>query len=121
MSSHFTTVDEYIAAQSPEAQTMLSALREAVIAAAPGVEESIRYDIPSYKLNGRPLISLAAWKHHVGLYPVPVQDEELERLVAPLRSAKSTAKLPLNAPYPSELVQRLLASMVARNARLTLK
>ena len=118
MTKHFETVDEYIAAQPAEARGMLAELRAVILASAPGVTESIRYDIPSYKLNGRPLISFGAWKRHIGLYPVPVLDDELEREIAPLRAAKSTARLPLKEPFPGEIVRRVLAFLVARNARL---
>ena len=112
------TVDAYIAAQPTDAQALLNALRSAILAAAPGATESIRYDIPSYKLDGRPLISFGAWKHHVGLYPVHALDEALEYEVAPLRSAKSTVKLALNTPFPQALITRVLAAVVERNTRL---
>ena len=111
-------MDAYIAAQPAAAQAMLHALRGAILAVAPGASESIRYGMPSYSLDGRAMISFGAWKRHVGLYPVHALDEALEREVAPLRSAKSTVKLPLNAPYPDALMQRVLAAVVERNARI---
>ena len=119
MTQKFGSVDEYIAAQPAEAQAVLKELRVVVLGAAPGVSESIRYDIPSYRLDGRPLISFGAWKHHIGLYPVHALDEALEGDVAPLRSAKSTVKLALSAPFPRALVTRVLAAVVDRNVRLT--
>lgn len=118
MPTQFETVDAYIAAQPAQARDMLTELRAAVRAAAPGAVESIRYDIPSYKLEGRPMISFGAWKHHVGLYPVHALDDALEREVAPLRAAKSTLQLSLREPYPAEVVRQVLDAVVDRTTRL---
>ena len=118
MTTRFETVDAYIEAQPAQARAMLNELRAAVRAAAPGAVESIRYDIPSYKFDGRPMISFGAWKHHIGLYPVHALDEALERDVVPLRAAKSTLRLSLSAPFPAELVQRVMKAVVERTARL---
>lgn len=118
MTTRFETVDAYIEAQPTQARAMLNELRAAVRAAAPAAEESIRYDIPSYKLDGRPMISFGAWKHHVGLYPVHTLDESLEREVGPLRAAKSTLQLPLGKPYPGDLMKRVMKAIVDRTTRI---
>ena len=118
MPTRFETVDAYIEAQPAQSRAMLNALRGAVRSAAPSAVESIRYDIPSYTLDGRPMISFGAWKHHIGLYPVHTLDESLERDVTPLRAAKSTVRLPLREPFPAELVRRVMEAVVERTARL---
>ena len=113
-----SAVDDYIQAQPDDARAMLQQLRGVILAAAPRAEESIRYGIPSYTLDGRAMISLGAWKRHVGLYPVHVLDEALEREVAPLRTARSTVRLDLKKPFPRPLMERVIAAVVDRNARL---
>ena len=39
--------------------------------------EAISYQIPTFKLDGKPLIYVAAWKNHIAVYPIPDGDEEL--------------------------------------------
>jgi uncharacterized protein YdhG (YjbR/CyaY superfamily) len=64
----FTTVDEYIASFPSEARPKLQQLRKTILKAAPKAEESISYNMPTYKQNGR-LVYFAGYKSHIGLYP----------------------------------------------------
>jgi uncharacterized protein YdhG (YjbR/CyaY superfamily) len=65
--------------------------------------------MPTITLNGRDLVSFAAWKHHIGLYPLPAVDDALARELAPYRAAKSTVRFPLGQPMPYSLIARLVA------------
>src|SRR4051794_32269917 len=51
--SPFATVDEYIAAQPPDAQARLLELRAVVREAVPDATEVISYGMPTYTLSGR--------------------------------------------------------------------
>ena len=53
------TVDEYLAAIPPEVRAVLEELRTGIKAAAPGAEETISYQIPTYKYQG-PLVHFVA-------------------------------------------------------------
>ena len=112
MASHYATIDEYIASFPSEVQTLLQELRRAIRRAAPQTEEAISYQIPVFRSNGRYLVYFGAWKHHIGLYPVPELDEGLERELAPYRAAKATLRFPLRKPIPYELVGRVVASLI---------
>ena len=54
------TIDEYLAALSNEKRAALEKLRKAIKSAAPKAEECISYQIPTFRLNGRMLVSFAA-------------------------------------------------------------
>jgi hypothetical protein len=60
------------------------------------------------------LVHVAAWKHHIGLYPLPPLDGALEREVAPWRGTKDTLGLPHTQPLPADLVERLLGLLLAQ-------
>lgn len=62
----YTTVAEYIEDQPEQKQPLLRALREAILAAVPGVEEVIAWNAPSYRYHGL-LAGYAAYKNHVRL------------------------------------------------------
>ena len=65
----FETVDQYLASQTPAARQALRTVRSSLRKALPKAKESISYQIPTYKLDGRALIYFAGWKEHYSLYP----------------------------------------------------
>jgi uncharacterized protein YdhG (YjbR/CyaY superfamily) len=109
-----TTVEEYLAGFEPEVQQRLRLVREALHAAVPGMADGIRYGMPIVSLDGAYVVHYAGWKHHIGLYPVPVFDGDLEERLAPLRSTKDTIKLLHRDPVPTDLLGDLARALVAR-------
>ncbi|MBV9930941.1 MAG: YdeI/OmpD-associated family protein [Alphaproteobacteria bacterium] len=57
-------IDAYIARQADFARPILDHIRAAVHDACPDVEESIKWSMPAFLLNGRPLANMAAFKAH---------------------------------------------------------
>ena len=75
------TIDEYIAAFSPEVRAILRKIRRTVGKAAPDAQETISYRIPSFRLNGM-LVHFAAFKAHIGFYPPVRGDAKLVEAVS---------------------------------------
>jgi uncharacterized protein YdhG (YjbR/CyaY superfamily) len=113
MAQKFGTVDAYVAAQPAPVREILDALRARVGDALPGVTEAISYDIPTFKLDGKALIYVAAWKKHIAVYPVPSGDEALQRDIERFRSGKGTLKFMLAEPFPYDLFDRLVQAAAA--------
>ncbi len=102
------TVAAYVAQTPPPARRALKQLRAAIKAAAPGITERISYRIPTFELDGRYLLYIAAFKEHVGMYPVTAgMLAKHEKAIAPYRTGKGTLRFPLDAPIPVDLVTRL--------------
>jgi len=102
----FRSVDEYIASQPEAAQGVLRRVRRIIRKAVPGAEEAISYQIPAYKLNGRPVIYFAGWRQHYSVYP------STDRLVAAFKDdlaryevSKGTIRFPLSEPVPVKLIE----------------
>ena len=57
-------IDAYIAKQADFARPILTWLRERIHAACPQVEETIKWSMPSFTYNSRPLAGMAAFKAH---------------------------------------------------------
>lgn len=108
MAKKFETVDDYIASLPADVQAILEEVRRAIRKAAPGAEETISYQMPTFKLNGKYLVYFGGWKHHVGLYPIPGLDDGIERQLSEYRAAKDTLRFPLREPVPFELVERVV-------------
>jgi uncharacterized protein YdhG (YjbR/CyaY superfamily) len=112
MARQFATIDDYISSFPEDVQTILQKVRRAIRNAAPAAGETISYQMPTITLDGRDLVYFGAWKHHVGLYPIPTADEAFERELAPYRASKSTVRFPLRDPIPYDLIERLAAFRV---------
>jgi uncharacterized protein YdhG (YjbR/CyaY superfamily) len=103
-----TTVAQYIAQTPPLARRALKQLRTAIKAAAPGITERISYRIPTFELEGRYLLYIAAFRQHVSLYPVtPGMLARHGKAIAPYRAGKGTLRFPLSDPIPTGLVTKL--------------
>ncbi len=63
-------VDAFIEGSPKEARPKLRELRRIIRALAPGAEEVISYQMPTFRLNGN-LVHFAAFKTHIGFYPTP--------------------------------------------------
>jgi uncharacterized protein YdhG (YjbR/CyaY superfamily) len=116
VAQHFESVDDYINTFPPDVQTVLQAVRNTIHAAAPDAKESISYQIPTFSINGRPVVYVAGWSKHISLYPMPELDETLGPQVAPYLSGQSTAKFGLAKPIPHELITLIVRRLVAQRS-----
>ncbi len=107
-------VDAYIAAAPKAAQPHLRRLRAVIKAEAPKAEEVISYRMPSYTYQGK-LMYFAAFKSHVGLFPVGNADKHLE--MKEYMTGKGTYRFPLDEPLPVEKIRRLVRTRVKENER----
>jgi uncharacterized protein YdhG (YjbR/CyaY superfamily) len=104
----YKSVDHYLAAQPERLQPLLQRVRNTIRKAVPAADEVISYQIPAYKLNGRPVVYFAGWKTHFSLYPVtaPLRAAFKDEL-APYKLSKGTIRFPLTGPIPLKLIARL--------------
>ena len=111
---HYASVDEYIAAQSKEAQSKLKQMRRAIKAVVPGAEEVISYCMPAFKQDGI-LVWYAAAKKHFALYPKATAIAAFQKELAPYDLAKGTIRFPADKPLPLDLIQDIVRFRVAEN------
>ena len=74
-------IDQYIKGFPAETRKLLQAIRETIRKAAPEAGETIKYAMPTFTLNGN-LIHFAAYKNHIGIYPVPREEEAFKKALA---------------------------------------
>jgi uncharacterized protein YdhG (YjbR/CyaY superfamily) len=96
----------YIARFPPSARRVLKRVRSIVRKALPGAEETISYQIPTYKLHGRTVLYFAAWKEHYSLYPSNARlVAAFKDRLAPYERSKGTIRFPLSEPVPVKLIE----------------
>ena len=104
----FETIDEYIKTFPKDVQDILEKMRRTISKAAPDAEETISYQMPTFKLNGSSLAHFAAFKKHIGLFPPPPREFKTE--VSPYEGPKGNLRFPTDKPIPYDLVTRIVLS-----------
>lgn len=110
------SIDEYISGFPDNVQGILKAVRMTIRRAAPGAEETISYQMPTFTLSGN-LVHFAAYQKHIGLYPAPTGTKEFEKEISVYRAAKSSVRFPLDRPIPFDLISRIVKLRVKENLR----
>jgi uncharacterized protein YdhG (YjbR/CyaY superfamily) len=110
------TIDEYLAASSPDKRAALEKLRKTIRAAAPKAEECISYQLAAFRLDGRMLVAFGATTNHCAFYlmsssTVEVHKGELEDY----DTSKGTIRFRTDKPLPAALVRKLVKARIAEN------
>jgi uncharacterized protein YdhG (YjbR/CyaY superfamily) len=108
------TIDEYIAGFPPEVQEVLQKIRKTIQEAAPDAMEKISYQMPTFYLNGN-LVHFAAFKEHIGFYPVPTGIERFKKELSVYKQGKGSVQFPLDQPMPYELITKIVKFRVKEN------
>jgi uncharacterized protein YdhG (YjbR/CyaY superfamily) len=111
---HYKTMDEYIADFPEDVQKTLRQLRQTIRKAAPGAEETISYQMPTFKFHGS-LVHFAVFKNHYGLYPTPSVMGAFEKELAPYIVSKGAIRFPKDKPIPYDLVAKIVQYRVKEN------
>jgi uncharacterized protein YdhG (YjbR/CyaY superfamily) len=110
------SVDDYLAAVRPDARATLNKLRKAIKAAAPEATEGISYQVPTFKLDGHPLVSYGAATAHCAFYVMSTG--VLRAHAAALKRyelGKGSVQFSPEKPLPAALVTKLVKARIAEN------
>ena len=107
-------IDDYIAGFPEEIQQLLEKIRMTIREAAPEASEAIRYGIPTFILKGN-LVSFAAYKKHIGLYPAPTGSDQFNQELSVYKAEKSTVRFPYDKPIPYGLITNMVRLRIKDN------
>lgn len=110
-----TTIDEYIAAAPSDVQPVLKQVRATIRKAAPQAQETIKYRLPTYVLNGN-LVHFGAFNSHIGFYATPGGNAAFRKELSKYNGAKGSVQFPLSQPMPLALIARIVKFRVKENA-----
>jgi uncharacterized protein YdhG (YjbR/CyaY superfamily) len=108
MTSNYKSIDEYIGTFSEDVQAILEEMRETIKKAVPEAKEAISYQMPAFKVNGKNLAYFAAFKHHIGFYPIPASIDAFKHELSPYKQGKGSVQFPIDRPIPFDLVARIV-------------
>ena len=107
-------IDEYIDGFQKDVQEMLEKIRMTIRKAAPDAEETIKYQMPTFILNGN-LVHFAAFKKHIGFYPAPSGIEKFKDELSVYEGAKGSVRFPSDKPVPLDLISKIVKFRVEEN------
>jgi uncharacterized protein YdhG (YjbR/CyaY superfamily) len=108
------TIDEYISLHPPKVQELLQKVRMVIKKAAPDAIEAIKYQIPTFVLNGN-LVHFGAYKNHIGFYPAPSGITVFKQELSVYESGKGSIQFPMDKEIPFDLISRIVQFRVQEN------
>jgi uncharacterized protein YdhG (YjbR/CyaY superfamily) len=112
------TIDDYIAGFSPDVQEKLQQVRDTIRKAAPDAGETIKYQLPTFVLNGN-LVHFGAFKTHIGFYPTPSGINKFKKELSAYQGAKGSVQFPLDKPIPLALISKIVKFRVKESQQKT--
>lgn len=120
MDKSINEVDNYINGFPEDVRKILQQVRETIRKAAPEASETISYAMPTFVLNGN-LVHFAAFKNHIGFYPVPSGIEAFKEEISVYKGAKGSVQFPIDKPMPLDLIERIVKFRVQENLQKGVK
>ena len=108
------TIDDYIARYPEDVQAILQQIRQTIHEAAPEATEAISYQMPTFKLHGN-LVHFAAFKNHIGFYPVPSGIKVFQDELSAYVQGKGSVQFPIDKPMPLDLISKIVVFRVKEN------
>jgi uncharacterized protein YdhG (YjbR/CyaY superfamily) len=100
------TVTDYIDQYPPDIKEILSNIRKIIKKTLPNSEESIKYGMPAYYVNGHPFVNFGAHKNHIGLYgSIP---EICKEKLKDYECTKGGIQFPYKEPIPYTLIREII-------------
>lgn len=111
------TVEEYLSFFPPDQQAAINILRKQIKGAAPDVIEGISWGVPVFKVEGRYVAGVAAYKSHISFTPWGgwrglIEEKELDGL----EHTDTLIHFTLEKMIPEYLLQKLIKLKIAENA-----
>lgn len=107
------TVEDYLAGVPEESRATLEKLRKTIRSAVPKAVEVLWYQMPTFKLNERPIVCVGAFKNHCSLFPmsgavINAHQDELKSY----QTSKGTIRFPIGERLPATLVKKIVKARI---------
>lgn len=117
MNTEIKTIEQYNAGFPEDVVKRMEQIREIIRTQAPEAVEGISYGMPGFKLNGKPLVYYAGYKHHIGFYATPTGHSEFAAELSKYKQGKGSVQFPLTEPLPLDLIKRIVIFRVGENGK----
>jgi uncharacterized protein YdhG (YjbR/CyaY superfamily) len=108
-------VREYLSHVPQEQRIVLEKMRQTIKSVAPEAVEVISYQIPTFKLNGRMLVSYGAFAEHCSFFPGAGPIEAHRNDLKFYQTSKGTIQFTPEHSLPAALVKKLVKTRISLN------
>ncbi|WP_304222838.1 iron chaperone [Gracilinema caldarium] len=108
MKAVFENIQDYIAQFPADIQNRLQTIRTLGHTIIPNAQEAIKYNMPTLMVNNKNVFHFAAFKHHIGIYPLPHTIEVLQNEISGYVQGKGSIQFPNEKPLPIELIKTII-------------
>lgn len=113
----YASHDAYVAAQPPAVQPILEKVRKALRRALPDAEEAIAWNMPTYKVDGKHVVSFCAFNAHWSLFGSTNElKDAFAAELADRQVGKGTIQFPYDEPVPTKLIEAIARYRLQRMA-----
>ena len=109
------SIDEYLSRGPAKSREALEKLRRTIKSIAPEAVETISYEIPTFKLDGRMLVSFAAFAKHCSFFPGAGPVEVHKSDLKSFPTSKGTIRFTPDRPLSPALVKKLVKTRIKLN------
>ena len=102
-------IDGYLRALDEPKRSTLEEMRRRILDIVPKAEQCLSYSVPAFKVQGKTIAGLAAFKNHLSYLPHSGSVlGELHAELAGYKQTKSALHFPIDEPLPPHLVRQLI-------------
>lgn len=105
-----SVIDTYLNTVAAPERSELQKIRNTVLQVVPEAKEVITYGMPGFKYQGKYLISFAAFKDHLSIFPGSEAVAEFESRLGEYKLSKGTIQFSLEKPLPDKLLRGIIES-----------
>jgi uncharacterized protein len=110
----FKSVEEYLASQDPTKARTLRSLIDLILTQFPELESKISWNVPTIHRNGKYVVGIAAYKHHLTFSPwSPRVIKDVKVRLGKFVVWKSCFQIPVDWKIDKKLVKDLVRARLA--------
>lgn len=110
-----TPIETYISQLDQPKRSTLTKMRELILDVIPDAEETFAYNIPTFKMDGKSIIGIAAFKDHCSCFPFSGWVvEHLAGELTEYSTSKGTIRFAVDRPLPKSLVAKVIKARLAQ-------
>lgn len=110
-----TQIEIYIKQFPSQIQKRLREIRKTILKCSAQIEEGFAYQMPSYKIFGKPLVYFAGFQNHIGFYATASGHTRFAKQLAKYKQGKGSVQFSNNEILPVKLIEDIVLYRIEEN------